>query len=171
MPWAELEPVARGLRFDRSVQDELWAEVTSRCPTLTVAVKRRLTTLTPAWGGDEADMLAFARQAVSTAPDGHPTTAILAEAQFEGATHRETTVAKYAKPVRAELSDASAKLLTGTRALPQTVWAHNAFAAVFAAIGDAHAGPHLRAMHDHVGHPWDYVGGETAYHRAAAKYL
>ena len=167
VPWAELEPVARGLRFERSVQDELWAEVARRCPTLTVAVKRRLRTL----ASDEADMLAFAREAVSTAPDGHPATAILAEAQFEGAVHRAMTVAKYARPARAELSHASTKLLTATRRLPQTVWAHNAFAAVFTAIGDGNAAPHLRAMNDHIDHPWDFVGGEQAYQRAAAKYL
>lgn len=171
VPWAELEPVARGLSADRAARDEVWDEVARRCPTLTVAVQRRLQTLTPKWGGDEADMIAFARQAAAAAPDGHPAAAILAEAQFEGAAHRDTAVGRYAKPARAALSDASAKLLTGTRPLPQTVWAHNAFAAVFAAIGDAHARPHLRAMNDHLGHPWDFVGGEAAYQRAAAKYL
>ncbi|MFC5289021.1 hypothetical protein ACFPM7_18370 [Actinokineospora guangxiensis] len=171
VPWAELEPVARGLGAARAERDDVWAEVARRCPTLTVAVKRRLTTLTPRWGGDEADMLAFAREAVAAAPEGHPAAAILAEAQFERAAHAEAPVAKYARPARAELSTASAKLLAGTRPMPQTAWAHNAFAAVFAAMGDAHAAPHLRAMNDHLDVAWDRVGGEPAYQRAVAKFL
>ncbi|GGS42751.1 MULTISPECIES: hypothetical protein [Actinokineospora] len=173
VPWSEMDPVARGLEFDRGEQDALWAEIASRCPTMTVAVRRRLQSLAPKWGGDETAMIEFARASVAAAPPGHPVAAVIAEAQFEGAAHRSVPVARYARAARAELVAASTKLLTTPLSLPQTCWAHNAFAAVFSALDDAaHAVPHLRAMNDHLNDAaWAFVGGEAAYQRAAAKYL
>ncbi|MGW5053476.1 hypothetical protein [Actinokineospora sp. NPDC004072] len=173
VPWSELDPVARGLGFDRGEQDALWKEIARRCPTMTVAVRRRVQSLAPKWGGDERRMLDFARSSATAAPDGHPVNAVVAEAWFEAAAHRRVPVARHARPARGELVAASAKLLATPLSLPQTSWAHNAFAAIFTALDDAaHAAPHLRAMNDHLSDAaWAFVGGEAAYRRAAAKYL
>lgn len=172
VPWAELDPVARGLEFDRAEKDELWTELARRDRTLHLGVQCRVQTLAPKWGGDEAAMLAFARETVAVAPDGHPSIAALVDALGEAAAHNDTSVAKYAQPHRAELVAASAKFRTATLSMPPTVRAHNAFAMVFSVLGEAElATEHLRAMNDHVCSPWDYAGGERAYQLAAAKYL
>ncbi|MFC5289019.1 hypothetical protein ACFPM7_18360 [Actinokineospora guangxiensis] len=172
VPWSELDPVARGLEFERAEKDDIWAELARRGRTLTVGVQCRLQTLAPKWDGDEAAMLAFARETVGLVPDGHPAIAVIADAVLEGAMHHDVSLARYARPHRDELVAASARFLAGPAALPETARAHNIFAVVFCALGQAdHAAEHLRAMDDHLCSPWDHIGGERAYQAAAAKYL
>ncbi|MDT0329081.1 hypothetical protein [Nocardiopsis lambiniae] len=82
-PWTALQTVAMGAGADRETKDLLWTEIHRRAPHLFAAHMGRVRILSPARGGSEEEMFAFAGAAADTAPEGDPLPAVLALAHAE----------------------------------------------------------------------------------------
>ncbi|MFI7616177.1 hypothetical protein ACIBP6_33650 [Nonomuraea terrae] len=176
VPWESMIWYGLGMQLDRSEEDAIWAEITSRCDTLFSAHWARLQAVSAKWGGSHEDMFAHARSAVALAPPGDPLTAMLALAHLEYLLAEETrlvqestlmaymkfSMAYFSETVLSELKEAESRWTTGKRSHVRDVDAHHLFGAIFFQTRDTYdlAARHLSQVGNRVGEaaPWGYRG-------------
>ncbi|GII00499.1 hypothetical protein [Planobispora takensis] len=174
VPWESMMWLTLGLDRPRSDKDAVWFEIARRCPALFPANVARLMTLSPTWGGTAQETLAFARDAVSRAPDGGPMPALLPLAHFECAAAGRSPMSRGAwftdEALREVVAHAGRWRTAGRH--PRSVEAHNLFGAAFYLGGLRRpARRHLAGTGGRVSRlPWSYLGDPARqFERACGK--
>ncbi|GAA0850269.1 hypothetical protein [Streptosporangium sp. NPDC049644] len=162
VPWESIMWLYLGLDRPRQERDAVWFEAVRRYPTLFPANVARLMTLSPAWGGSAQEMLEFARQAVSRAPDGDPMAALLPLAHFEQVAAERSPMSRggwFSDGALREIVSHAGRWLGGD-SHPRSIEAHNLFGAAFY-LADLRrpARGHLTRTGGRVSRlPWSYLG-------------
>ncbi len=162
VPWESIMWLYLGLDRPRQEKDAVWYEAVRRYPTLFPANVARLMMLSPAWGGSAQEMLAFARQAVSRAPDGDPMASLMPLAHFERVAAERSPMSRggwFSDEALREVVSHSGRW-PGRDGHPRSVEAHNLFGAAFY-LADLRrpARGHLMRTGGRVSRlPWSYLG-------------
>ncbi|MGC9665562.1 hypothetical protein ACNTMW_03290 [Planosporangium sp. 12N6] len=177
--WTLRLTTARGLELGQSEARRRYDRAAAYAPHNLDAQRQVVQQLCPKWSGSWEAMHTFARDCMTSAPDGALSAAVVAEGHLErwlDLSDKEGAAYLRQPAVQQELVEAASRSVLHPSFRPAYGWvlAHNLFAAVFSLAGRyREAAVHFRA----VGHlasrfPWAYLGTEApAFERYRAEAL
>lgn len=149
--------VARGLQLGQPEHERRLGELRAVAPLHRGGLEEALQFLAPKWFGSSEQMLALAREAAASAPEGSAVGLLVVQAHLEqfmelsGRSRRSAETYMESDEVRAELRAAAARWASGGPSPVGRAWGHNVLATAFwLAELPADAAPHLEQTRRHL---------------------
>ncbi|TXS52269.1 hypothetical protein [Streptomyces sp. t39] len=159
-PWRQLLTSGRGMSLGPAVTEARF-EAALRRDDLDLATHLAwLSQLQPRWGGGPGEALAFARQAFSRAPEGHPLGCVIAMAYIEEWVESDDPEVVETPEIRAELRNAADRSILHPSYVRQPGWQYefNLFGMALVLAGETHTVRRVFQALDgaYTEQPWSY---------------
>ncbi|MET8860294.1 hypothetical protein [Streptomyces sp. NPDC004579] len=159
-PWRRLLTSARGMSLPSSVKETRFDAALRRDPLDLETHIEWVSQLQPRWGGDPGQALAFARDALGRAPQGHPLGCVIAMAHIEDWVESERGNCLETPAIQAELREAADHSILHPAYARHPGWQHdfNMFAMALSLAGERHTARRVYQELDgaYTSWPWTY---------------
>ncbi|MFJ7965579.1 hypothetical protein [Streptomyces sp. NPDC096324] len=159
-PWRRLLTSARGMSLPSSVKETRFDAALRRDPLDLETHIEWVSQLQPRWGGDPGQALAFARDALRRAPQGHPLGCVIAMAHIEDWVESERGNCLETPAIQAELREAADHSILHPAYARHPGWQHdfNMFAMALSLAGERHTARRVYQELDgaYTSWPWTY---------------
>ncbi|MFD5636984.1 hypothetical protein ACFWJM_22995 [Streptomyces sp. NPDC127077] len=159
-PWRRLLTSARGMSLPSSVKETRLDAALRRDPLDLETHIEWVSQLQPRWGGDPGQALAFARDALGRAPQGHPLGCVIAMAHIEDWVESERGNCLETPAIQAELREAADHSILHPAYARHPGWQHdfNMFAMALSLAGERHTARRVYQELDgaYTSWPWTY---------------
>lgn len=159
-PWRQLLISGRGMSLGAAVTEARFEACLRRDGLDLGAHTAWLSQLQPRWGGAPGEALAFARKAVSRAPEGHPLGCVIAMAHIEEWVESDDPEVLETPEIRAELRNAADRSILHPSYVRRPGWQYefNTFGMALVLAGEAHTVRRVFQALDgaYTEDPWSY---------------
>ncbi|MEV0238474.1 hypothetical protein AB0I06_00830 [Streptomyces sp. NPDC050674] len=158
-PWCHLLTSGRGMSLDRAVNETRRDAALRRDPLNLDAHLGWLSQLQPRWGGKPGQALAFAQDAFSRAPQGHPLGCVIAMAYIEEWVEAERGDYLVTSEIQAQLREAADHSILHPAYVWRPGWQHdfNMFAMALSLSGERHTVRRVFQTLDGAYTPWPWT--------------
>ncbi|MFE2298694.1 hypothetical protein ACFXAW_10885 [Streptomyces sp. NPDC059445] len=161
-PWRRLLTSARGMSLPSSVKETRLDAALRRDPLDLATHVEWVSQLQPRWGGEPGQALAFAREALGRAPQGHPLGCVIAMAHIEDWVESERADCLETAAIQAELRKAADHSILHPAYVRHPGWQQdfNMFAMALSLAGERHTVRRVFQALDgaYTSWPWAYFG-------------
>lgn len=174
-PWRRLLTSGRGMSMDPAVNETRFEAALRRDPLDLDSHVERVSYLQPRWSGEPGQALAFARDALGRAPQGHRLGCVIAVAHIENWVESDIADCLENPAVQGELSAAAQHSVLHPDYVRRPGWQRDVslFAMALALAGESHIARRLFKELDgaYTGRPWKYFAEpEKQFARYNARY-